>query len=111
MTGVNAAQLNGLTAASFWQLSGNGGTTPGVNFLGTKDNQPLELHVNNQRALRVEVGGPSSLVTGLGQGAIPTGAPNMIGGSPVNFVTSGVKTWARLSAGRSETNYEGLWRD
>jgi len=40
--------------ASSWLTSGNAGTTAGSNFLGTTDNQPLELHVNNTRALRLE---------------------------------------------------------
>ena len=31
---------------AFWSLTGNGGTTPGTNFLGTTDNQALELKVN-----------------------------------------------------------------
>ena len=30
----------------FWSLSGNAATTPGTNFLGTSDNQALELKVN-----------------------------------------------------------------
>ncbi len=37
-----------------WSLNGNSGTTPGTNFLGTTDNQALELKVNGQRALRIE---------------------------------------------------------
>lgn len=43
LTGVNAAALNGLGANNFWQTTGNAGTTPGVNFLGTTDGQALEL--------------------------------------------------------------------
>ncbi|MBI4325198.1 MAG: tail fiber domain-containing protein [Chloroflexi bacterium] len=63
-------------SASGWSLAGNAGTTPGANFIGTSDNQPVEVRVNGQRALRLEPGG--------------FGAPNVIGGSPINFVTSGV---------------------
>ncbi|MCK5406446.1 MAG: hypothetical protein KAJ37_03290, partial [Candidatus Krumholzibacteria bacterium] len=37
-----------------WSLTGNAGTTPGTNFLGTSDNQALELHVNGDRVLRLE---------------------------------------------------------
>ncbi|HEX4645786.1 MAG TPA: hypothetical protein VH598_09275, partial [Verrucomicrobiae bacterium] len=37
-----------------WLLNGNSGTTAGANFLGPSDNQPLEFHVNGQRALRLE---------------------------------------------------------
>ena len=62
-----------------WLLAGNSGTSPGPNFLGTTDSQPLELHVNNQRALRLE---PN--VSG------PFGAPNVIGGSANNSVSAGV---------------------
>jgi hypothetical protein len=35
-------------------LTGNSGTTPGTNFLGTTDNQPLELRVNGAPALLLE---------------------------------------------------------
>jgi len=38
---------------SGWSLFGNFGTTPGVNFLGTTDNQPVEFRVNGGRALRL----------------------------------------------------------
>jgi hypothetical protein len=48
-----------------------------VNFVGTTDNQPLELHVNGARALRLEPGNGYN-------------APNVIGGSLINFVTGGV---------------------
>jgi hypothetical protein len=74
LTNVNAAQLGGRTAAQFWQTGGNSGTTPAANFLGTTDNQPLELRVNNQRAFRLEPN-PNS--------------PNVVAGSPANTVTNG----------------------
>jgi hypothetical protein len=75
LTNINAATLNGLGADGFWNVSGNAGTSPASNFLGTLDNQPLELHVNGQRALRLE---PNA-----------SGAPNHIGGAPANFVDAG----------------------
>ena len=51
---IGAADLGPvLLNGTFWKLGGNAGTTPGVNFLGTTDNQPLELRVNNQGALRL----------------------------------------------------------
>lgn len=58
----------------YWRLTGNAGTTPGTNFLGTTDNQALELKVNGARALRLE----------------PGSTPNVIGGSSGNSVSSGV---------------------
>lgn len=58
-----------------WLLTGNSGTNPSTNFLGTTDNQPLEIRVNNERALRIELNGTS---------------PNIIGGFSGNSVTLGV---------------------
>src|SRR5207247_3775977 len=33
-----------------WLLRGNSGTNPSVNFIGTKDAQPLVFKINNKRA-------------------------------------------------------------
>jgi hypothetical protein len=38
---VNAATLGGLASSGFWKTTGNAGTTPGANFIGTTDNQAL----------------------------------------------------------------------
>jgi trimeric autotransporter adhesin len=73
LAGVNATTLGGLGPGNFWKVLGNGGTTPGVNFLGTTDNMPLELKVNGQRAFRLE---PT------------TNSPNLIGGWAGNFAES-----------------------
>jgi len=62
---------------TFWKASGNAGTTPGAHFLGTSDNQPLELRVNGQRGLRLE---PTQT----------NGAVNVIAASPANHVAPGV---------------------
>ncbi|MBI3850306.1 MAG: hypothetical protein HY298_08465 [Verrucomicrobia bacterium] len=63
--------------ADVWHTGGNLGTTAGVNFLGTTDNEPLQLHVNGQRVLRLE---PVSDLTGF--------LPNVIGGKD-NYVVPG----------------------
>jgi hypothetical protein len=104
VTNVNAAALNGLKATNFWQTTGNSGTSAGVNFAGTVDNQPFEIHVNSLRALRLEVGGVSALAA-LDGYANPTGAPNVIGGSPLNSVASGVV--GAVIGGGGATNYFG----
>lgn len=57
-----------------WTLIGNAGTTAGTNFLGTTDNTALQVHVNGQRALRIEPNASS---------------PNLIGGYSGNGVISG----------------------
>jgi hypothetical protein len=36
-----------------WGLTGNAGTNPGTNFLGTTDAQPLVIRTNNAEALRI----------------------------------------------------------
>ena len=78
LTGVNASSLNGHDANFFWQLKGNTGTTPGVNYLGTTDLTPLEIDVQGMQALRIE----PDITYG-------DHIPNIIGGSPGNFVKSG----------------------
>ena len=43
---LTAADLNAATFSNtFWKVDGNVGTTPSTHFLGTTDNQPLELKV------------------------------------------------------------------
>jgi hypothetical protein len=60
-------------ASSGWSLTGNAGTNPSMNFLGTTDNVAQEFRVNNQRAFRLE----------------PNTSPNLIGGFSGNNVTPG----------------------
>src|SRR4030095_6626325 len=38
---------SGSSVLNAWSLTGNAGTTPGVNFIGTTDEQPLAFKVNN----------------------------------------------------------------
>ena len=74
LTNVDALTLGGLGAAGFWQLGGN--ALGGGQFIGSTNNEPLELRVNGTRALRLE---PNT-----------NGAPNVIGGAPVNYVDPGI---------------------
>jgi hypothetical protein len=80
-----------------WGLTGNAGTDPAVNFLGTTDNQPLIVKVNNQRVLRLEptastanvIAGSSANLVGIGfigaaiggGGAGGVGNPNEVQGN------------------------------
>ncbi len=86
---VTIAATGGLS----WLLSGNAGTTPGAEFVGTTDSQPLEFHVNGTRALLLQPDANGS------------GAPNIIGGSPANFVASG--TVGAFIGGGGARNYQG----
>jgi hypothetical protein len=76
LSNVASATLGGLSASNFWQLGGNAGTTAGADFLGTTDNQPLELRVNGERVFRLEPG---------------TNTPNILGGSSSNSIDAGVQ--------------------
>jgi hypothetical protein len=91
LTNANAATLGGLSASNFWKTSGNTGTAPGTNFLGTTDRLPLELWVNQSRAWRLEPDTNN------------IGAPNVIGGAPNNFVDPGV--YGATIAGGGVLNY------
>ncbi|MBS1621977.1 MAG: hypothetical protein JST10_06220 [Bacteroidetes bacterium] len=44
-------------ANSNWSLTGNSGTNPSTNFLGTLDGQPLVLKTNNNEAMRIDASG------------------------------------------------------
>ncbi len=77
------------TDGLYWKLDGNAGTTAGTNFLGTTDNEPLELFVNGACALRLE----------------PTAnCPNLIGGFNGNSVTSGVVAATIAGGGPTDPN-------
>ena len=52
LTNIQALTLEGLTRGDFWQLGGNSGTFD--RFVGTLDEQPLELRANNRCGLRLE---------------------------------------------------------
>lgn len=80
-----------------WLLGGNAGTTPGAQFLGTTDNQPLEVKVNGLRALRLEPnpGDANSI-----------GVVNVLGGSAGNSIAKG--TIGSVIAGGGALLYQGL---
>ena len=96
LDGGNAGTLNGLTATNFWRSTGNAGTTPGIHFLGTTDNQELQFRVNNTIGLRL-------LAT--------AGHPSLIGGDAINY--AGLNCYNTFIGGGSsnsvvgETIYEG----
>ncbi len=80
------------TDGRYWKLGGNPGTDPTTNFLGTADNQALELRVNNLRALRIE----------------PTdNTPNLIGGLRDNSVVAGVVGATIAGGGAPDDGFGG----
>jgi hypothetical protein len=86
VTNVNAATLNGLSATNLWQSGGN--NVANGQFLGSTNNQAMEVRVGNQRALMITTN--------------PADSANIIGGSPANFIDSGVK--GAVIAGGGTTN-------
>ena len=72
VTNVNAVTLSGMGAANFWQLGGNNVTSGQI--IGSTNNQPVELWVNNARALRLDANG------------------NVIGGSVNNEIDASYST-------------------
>jgi hypothetical protein len=66
LTNVNAATLGGLPGSFFWQLGGNAGTSPNGNFLGTTDNQALELRVNGMAALLLQPAAQNTVNVAVG---------------------------------------------
>jgi hypothetical protein len=67
-----------------WSLTGNTGTDPSTNFVGTIDNVALNLRVNDARALRLEPG---------------ISSPNIIGGYSGNSVADGASGAANAGGG------------
>ena len=80
--------------ANAWLLTGNAGTTPPTNFLGTTDDTALVLKVNGARALRLEPNATS---------------PNLIGGYKDNSVTDGA--YGAAIGGGGQTGYANLVTD
>lgn len=69
---VSCESVSGITG---WLLSGNSGTDPNQNYIGTNDEVALELRVNGVPALRLL---PNS------------SSPNIIGGSEMNWISPGI---------------------
>ena len=99
LTGLNASALTSgtvpmaeLPATNFWQTGGN--TVTAGQFLGSLNNQPLQLIANGASALRLV---PDT----SGQGS-----PIVIGGSAANFVANGAV--GAFIGGGGATDYFGL---
>lgn len=73
-----------------WSTTGDSGSNPAINFLGTTDAQPLVLRTQNVRSLRIE---PSTVL--FGGSPITT---NVIAGSQINTTLAGVRG-ATISGG------------
>lgn len=98
----SASTPSWITLPSSWGTQGSSGTTPGTDYIGTADDQPLEIHVHHdgdasegrQRALRIE----------------PTWqSPNLIGGHNANYVDGGM-VGATIGGGGNANAYNYVYR-
>jgi hypothetical protein len=64
------------SAGSSWGLTGNSGTNPATNFIGTTDVQPLMFRVNNQAAGKIEYDNNANTLLGWSAGSSVTGINN-----------------------------------
>jgi hypothetical protein len=85
---VDGYHASDLLGGGGWSLTGNASTDPATNFLGTTDNQALEVRVNDARVLRLEPNATS---------------PNRIGGYSGNWLTPGV--YGGIIAGGGESGH------
>ncbi|NQT84090.1 hypothetical protein HQ563_13775 [bacterium] len=77
ITSIPAGFADGIdndSGAARWSLTGNSGTSPGTDFLGTTNNVALQLHVNNARAFRLEPGTSPNFIGGYKDNAVTVGA-------------------------------------
>jgi hypothetical protein len=107
--GSTLAWMNPPSGPLAWNLTGNAGITPGVNFLGTTDNNPVDLRANNIRGLELAfagrtIGGPTfifgndSTINVLGGYSINTVLNGAIGAT----IAGGGYTFFSLASGESD---------
>jgi len=53
--GMVTCEPDSVGSGSGWELTGNAGTDPLTNFIGTTDNQPLIVKVNNKQVMKAEI--------------------------------------------------------
>jgi hypothetical protein len=78
---------SGLTGV--WKIGGNAGTSS--DFIGTTDDQPFDVRVNNVRAMRYRLGTDAT--------GTYTNSPNVIGGSSVNTTVTTSVVGATIAGG------------
>lgn len=96
----NTVQTTAATGFAGWSLTGNAGTNPATNFLGTKDNTPLILKTDNTEQVRI---------LNNGNVGIGTDTPNQkleVAGNVLVHPTSG--SGVVFMRNRSNTNYSQL---
>lgn len=94
------AQNDKIAGAGSWKLSGNSGTDPLVNFVGTKDGSPLVFRTNNVERMRILKAGKVGIGT-----STPTAKLNVIGDTYVTLAQSGYLTLGNDSTSNMTLDY------
>jgi hypothetical protein len=92
--------VNSSTLGSYWSLTGNAGTTPATNFLGTTDAQPLYIKIYNTISGYIGTSSTSATYFGFGSSANPTnstaiGSGASAGGQYAMAIGSGASASAK----------------
>ncbi len=101
-----AGQVLTFSTPSDWHATGNAGTSAGGNFLGTTDNQPLELKVNSARALRLEPGASSvNVIGGYNGNSVAVGAQGatIAGGGSAGMQNTVGAYYAAVGGGENQS--------
>jgi len=96
---VNQASLGAVLASGAWTLTGNTGTNPATNFLGTTDNVGLRFRTNNSERLVIDNTGR----VGIGGSLSPSDALEVDNGN-LRIATSGTGTAGSLRFEEDATN-------
>jgi len=103
---VPAADEVGSVSGSIWNLSGNSGTSPGDDFLGTTDDKDLVFKVNNTASLRIMPDDTTaSIIMGDSSNTIgPDLSGSVIGGGGYNAAPNQITgSFSVISGGISNT--------
>lgn len=108
-TGITTPLATLKLITGFWDLSGNSGIDPNVNFIGTTDAQPLRFRVNNAWAGHIGAG-DYNLFLGKGAGQNATGTGNtLLGASAGQNVTGSIgNVFIGMQSGFSEISSSGF---
>lgn len=101
----------GFGNGSGWSLTGNTGTTPGTNFIGTTDNKPLVFKTNNIQSGYLGGSESNAVFFGSRAGEINTGFWNVgIGSYALNLNTWGSSNVAigQLALNKNTTGYSNF---
>lgn len=74
-------------SSTTWDLAGNGGTTPGTDFLGTTDANELQIQVNKQTSLRIIPPSGTGTIANIIAGNAGSSSPNVISGTNIEGST------------------------